>query len=94
MSNKKIVAEFTEFNNNENWCHGTCEGTTFSAKLFDNGSDFGINDGRVSKLSIHDKKLGTICNYDRGWDIPPKEGFQRQYNAIMHLLENAPKRFS
>ena len=94
MAYKKAKAEFTEFKMGENWCSGICEGTEFHAKLFDVGSTFGINDGRVSKLSIHSETLGTVCNYDRGWDVPPKRGFQRQYNSIMRLLENAPKRFS
>ena len=37
-------------------------------KQFDEGSDFGINGGRISKLSINDGKE-TIVNYDREWDI-------------------------
>ena len=94
MAYKKAVAEFTQFNQGENWCKGTCEGTSFEAKLFDEGSDYGINGGRVSKLYISSPELGTVCHYDRGWDVPPKRGFQRQYNAIMRLLENAPTRFS
>ena len=37
-------------------------------KQFDEGSDFGINGGRISKLSINDGNK-TIVNYDREWDI-------------------------
>ena len=37
-------------------------------KQWDEGSKFGINGGRISKLMI--KRDGEIvCNYDRGWDI-------------------------
>ena len=39
-------------------------------KHFEEGSEFGINGGRISKLMIKiDGK--TTCNYDRGWDIKP-----------------------
>lgn len=92
---------FTTFTKGENWVAGIAEsdGTTyhFSAKLFDEGSEFGINNGRVSKLSIrkeNDKSLsGFICNYDRGWDIEVEDKNKPVYNSIMNLLENAPKLF-
>lgn len=39
-------------------------------KQFDKGSEFGINEGRISKLTI--KVDGKItANYDRGWDVEP-----------------------
>lgn len=41
-------------------------------KHFDEGSQFGIDGGRISKLMI--KRSGEIvCNYDRGWDIKPMD---------------------
>lgn len=41
-------------------------------KQFDEGSEFGINGGRISKLTIN---LGKekLANYDRGWDIEPTD---------------------
>ena len=42
----------------------------FSVKHFDEGSQYGIENGRISKLML--KRDGvTVCNYDRGWDILP-----------------------
>ena len=42
------------------------------AKVYDEGSEFGIDEGRISKLTIKiDGK--TVVNYDRGWDIEPDE---------------------
>lgn len=42
-------------------------------KQFDEGSEFGINGGRVSKLTIKNENTGKeVVNYDRGWDIKPK----------------------
>ena len=39
-------------------------------KHYEEGSQFGIDGGRISKLMI--KRGGEIvCNYDRGWDIKP-----------------------
>lgn len=39
-------------------------------KQYDDGSVYGIEGGRISKLMI---KCGgeIVCNYDRGWDIKP-----------------------
>ena len=46
---------------------------------------FGINGGRISKLTI--KINGEItANYDRGWDVEPKDEPTRM--AYMILLQN------
>lgn len=44
----------------------------FWMKRYDNGSEWGIDGGRISKLEI---KRGDeiICRYDRGWDIQPAD---------------------
>lgn len=96
-----MQAVFTEFESNSNWVEGTIGNLKFQAKLFDEGSKFGINNGRVSKLSIYNDNLrhkigfhnACVINYDRGWDIEVKDGYNEHYNAVMDLLENAPKRF-
>jgi hypothetical protein len=42
------------------------------AKVFDEPSDFGINDGRISKLTIRENgKTQDLYNYDRGLDVAP-----------------------
>ena len=56
------------------WREGTIiinkKGYRYWVKHFDEGSQFGIDGGRISKLMI--KIDGqTVCNYDRGWDIEP-----------------------
>ena len=56
------------------WREGTIiinkQGYRYGVKHFDEGSQFGIEGGRISKLMI--KRSGEIvCNYDRGWDIKP-----------------------
>lgn len=97
-----MKAEFTSFSKDSNWVDGVVGEYKFQAKLFDEGSEYGINGGRVSKLSIRKKRTmqeksdflsDCIVNYDRGWDIEPKEEYTECYNAVMELLENSPKRF-
>lgn len=45
---------------------------TWSVKHFEEPSEYGIDNGRISKLTI---KVGNkdIVNYDRGWDIKPTD---------------------
>lgn len=41
------------------------------AKVYDEGSQYGIEGGRISKLTL--KANGKIIyNYDRGEDVPPQ----------------------
>lgn len=60
------------------WCH-------YWVKHYDEPSEFGINGGRISKLMIkvNDK---VTANYDRGWDVEPKD--QETKMAYMILLKN------
>ncbi len=41
-------------------------------KAYDEGSEFGIDGGRISKLRIEIDGRAVV-NYDRGWDIEPDE---------------------
>lgn len=92
-NNQDVKAIFSKFDNTSNWVSGLCGNYYFEAKLFDEPSDFGINDGRVSKLTIQTKANTIIVNYDRGWDIEPVLTEKPIYEAIVELLENSPKRF-
>lgn len=91
---------FTKFEKGENWVDGICSDDNgipvyrFQAKLFDKGSIFGINNGRVSKLSItriDSHWSEAAVNYDRGWDLEPSSEVKSGYDSIMELLEHAPK---
>ena len=62
--------------NNKLWREGALKvkNTSFRywAKVYDEGSEYGIDGGRVSKLMIkQDSKI--VCNYDRGWDVEPTD---------------------
>ena len=53
-------------------------------KHYDEGSQFGIDGGKVSKLSI--RRLGEsrdLCNYDRGWDVEPTDEVKAVYDIIL-----------
>lgn len=54
------------------------------AKVYDTGSEWGIDGGRVSKLML--KRDGEIvCNYDHGWDIQPGDpGTQMAMEILLH----------
>jgi hypothetical protein len=52
------------------WREGTINGYKYWAKVYDEGSIYGINEGRISKLTI--RKVGEtrdLYNYDRGLDV-------------------------
>lgn len=54
----------------------------YCIKHFENGSEFGIDGGRISKLEIRiDGK--TTCHYDRGWDLKPKDEATQQALDIL-----------
>lgn len=40
-------------------------------KSFDEPSEYGIEEGRISKMAIEINGQ-KVCNYDRGWDIYPE----------------------
>lgn len=90
------------------WVHGTLEETYFDgifiansygfkAKVYDEGSKFGINNGRISKLFVWKSELGRICNrkvanYDRGWDMQPTDKTEKEVlQRIIDGLEKSPK---
>lgn len=87
-----MEARFTKFEDGDNWVNGTVGEYKFQAKLFNTGSSFGIDDGRVSKLCIWDED-GSIVDYDRSWGIKPSTPKEITYfKSVMKLLENSPQR--
>ena len=71
------------------WTLGTVNGRKFSAKVYDEPSDMGINRGRISKLSVC-----GVCNYDRGWDVKPQTREAAELVAeLVDFLESTPKEF-
>ena len=50
---------------------GKMVGIHYQVKVYDEGSQYGIEGGRISKLWLRQGKT-TVANYDRGWDIKPQ----------------------
>lgn len=56
-------------------------------KAYEEGSEWGINGGRISKLSI--KINGRwVVNYDRGWEIEPDKDDEVVQIAYYILLKD------
>lgn len=65
---------------------GFVDGVYWEAKVYDTPSQFGINGGRISKL--HMRSDGEIlANYDRGWDVIPKQEAMEIYQKILAMYE-------
>ena len=76
-----------------NFVSGVYGDYLFEAKIYNIGSKFGINNGRVSKLSIRliqEPKTEWIANYDRGWDVRPKAEYRDVYKKILRALDAVP----
>lgn len=55
-------------------------------KAYETGSEYGINGGKISKLTI--KIDGqTVINYDRDWDIKPNENDEATMIAYSICLQ-------
>lgn len=58
------------------WKIGTLEiGSSifyYEMKQFEEGSHYGIDGGRISKLDIR-RGGKTVCRYDRGWEMKPAD---------------------
>lgn len=51
--------------------NGSMKSVNYWVKHYENESQFGINNGRISKLTlVQDRKV--VYNYDRGEDIKPQ----------------------
>ena len=79
------------------WSTGTIEVTengrnvkaTYQVKHYETGSQFGINQERVSKLWIElDGKC--VVSYDRGWDIRP----DKKNPAVMNVYRSILKQYN
>ncbi len=75
-------------NKGNGWVSGTCGDYNFEAKVYNEGSVYGINNGRVSKFTMYDEDKNWLVNYDRGWDIEPDEEIYNCYTNLIKTLEN------
>lgn len=65
--------------------NGSSKIAHYWVKAFEEGSEWGINGGKISKLSI--KIDGEwVANYDRGWDVKPADDDEAAQLAYCILL--------
>ena len=84
--------ELTQFTYKSCWVTGNFNGYDFQAKHFDEKSQYGIQKGRTSKLSVS-KDDELIIHYSRGWDIRPQTKEEKELlKNLVNYLEELPKR--
>lgn len=66
------------------WVEGEAYGYHYYAKVYDEPSKYGIENGRISKLEITDPNGIICCHYDRGWDIEPTD--DEIEKVMQHIL--------
>jgi len=67
---------------------GNYKGYDWGAKVYEEPSDHGIDNGRISKLTV--KKDGNIvAHYEREWDVKPDAKDQKTINDIIEGLESS-----
>lgn len=63
--NKTILVQETK----GNWIRGEYKQRLFYAKVYNEPSEYGIDKGRVSKLTVYGDKDNVIFHYDRVIDL-------------------------
>jgi hypothetical protein len=71
------------------WVTGEYSDYYYGAKVYDEGSEYGINGGRVSKLYVREDGE-SIVHYDRGWDSGNGKYITSIYGPLVEQLENLP----
>jgi hypothetical protein len=82
------TATITSTSNRGDWTIGTLnldgQVAEFQAKVYDEPSEYGINDGRISKLWVRSHGV-VLYNYDRGLDVDNLPA--RCVEAIVEAIE-------
>lgn len=67
--------------------NGSLYGYDFQLKLCNKPSKYGIDEGKVIKLTIRNaKNYDLIANYDRGWDVKPEGTDKNVFATIFAYL--------
>lgn len=89
---KKIKTDLHNDKSNPVWIVGdiSIDNKTYrvNAKVFLEDSEFGIENGPVSKLWIADSNGDCIINYDRCWDVKPTAETEEIYNIALGAVRS------
>jgi hypothetical protein len=64
------------------WTHGEINGYVYQVKYYETASEYGINRGKISKMSIR-KDGKEIYNYERGLDFDDLDAEGRMVYASL-----------
>ena len=53
------------------WKNGKIDGCEYWVKQYDSPSIYGVEEGRISKLTVR-RDGREIISYERGWDLMPQ----------------------
>ena len=77
------------FDTDSNWIRFFLKGYKVSAKVFSEPSDYGINKGRISKMTVHSPQSVLVYHYDRGEDLnPSSKGAKDIVDEIVRIFKN------
>lgn len=74
----------TDLGFDQRWREGNINGVDYEAKVYDTGSQYGIDNGPISKLQLKDSQ-GRTADYDRGWSRKPRTNAMK--DAVKQLQE-------
>ena len=74
------------------WVIGAINQYPFEAKVYDKGSPFGIDTGRVVKLAIaSNQQSREVVGYERGWETYPEtRELEDMMEALLQFCEGLP----
>jgi len=70
-----------------NWSIGKIDNYRFEAMVFDEPSENGINNGKISKLFLYNKNNEMVGAFERGMDIEPSGNDKKIWNKIIQFFE-------
>jgi hypothetical protein len=86
--NIKTPSYIYNMKNNKNNAHikGELNGYNFDALVFEEESEYGINEGRVSKLFVS-RNGKNLITYDRKWELKPSMHILYIYDLIINKIQ-------
>ena len=69
----EYMSQASLMHNKDYWKRETKDDMSAMILCFPKASQWGIDNGRISKLEIRNKDKKVVCNYDRGWDVKPTD---------------------
>lgn len=81
--------------NKSGWIEGTINpgGYTFHAEVWAKPSRYGIDEGRISKLTVKDEKGEEVVNYNRGFPERDTDKHYKLTNEQINIIKAVKERF-